>query len=252
MLSVNFFGTSSAIPSTNRGFACIGVGNQNDMILLDCGDGSLRNILRFGGDVQRISNILITHFHSDHLTGLTQIVEAMGIRKRESELNVFGPAGLKEYFSTVEKITSVAFNRKFKINLNEITPNQQMQVGPFRVGTFEMVHTLPCIGYRLESDGKVIAYTGDTEPCTGALSLGKNADLFIHEATFLKRDVSKARESKHSLPSEAAEDAKSAGARKLILTHVTDSAEKEDEMLYESRSIFKETRVAHDELKITL
>ena len=94
MVSVTFFGTSSAIPSTERGFACIGVESQDDLILLDCGDGSLRNILKMGIDVGKISNILITHFHSDHLTGLTQIVEAMGIKRRETELNVFRRQGV--------------------------------------------------------------------------------------------------------------------------------------------------------------
>ncbi|MDG6908659.1 MAG: MBL fold metallo-hydrolase, partial [Nitrososphaerota archaeon] len=90
MLSVTFFGTSSAIPSTKRGFACIGVGNSDDIVLMDCGDGSIRKILDSGLDVRRISNIMITHFHSDHLSGLTQIVEAMGITKRETELRVYG------------------------------------------------------------------------------------------------------------------------------------------------------------------
>jgi ribonuclease Z len=98
----------------------------------------------------------------------------------------------------------------------------------------------------------VISYTGDTEPCTGTVSLGKDADLFIHEATFLRKDIAKARQSKHSLPSEAADNAKSAGAKELVLTHVTDSAEKEDEMLGESSSIFKNTRVAHDGMEFSL
>ena len=221
-------------------------------MLLDCGDGSIRNLMRFGVDVQRISNIFISHYHSDHITGLTQIVETMGIRKREKELNVYGLPGLKDYFTTVERITSVAFNRKFKINLNEISFNQELHVGEFKIKTHEMVHTLPCIGYRLEAGGKLIAYTGDTEPCAGAIEVGRGADLFIHEATFLKKDVAKARQSKHSLPSEAAENAKSAGARKLVLTHVHDFAENEDEMIEESKPIFKDTHVAYDGLVYTV
>ncbi|MDG6999369.1 MAG: ribonuclease Z [Nitrososphaerota archaeon] len=252
MLSVTFFGTSSAIPSTKRGFACIGVGSGDDIVLIDCGDGSIRKILDCGLDVRRISNIMITHFHSDHLSGLTQIVEAMGIAKRETELRVYGLKGLKEYFATVERITSVAANRKFKIALTEVAANQQFQVGKFGVSTFEMIHTIPCIGYRLESDGRTIAYTGDTEPCPQVVDLGKNADLLIHEATFLKRDIENARQSKHSVPSEASQSAKLAGSKKLFLTHVTDSAEKEDEMLMESTPVFKETSVAHDGLTITL
>jgi ribonuclease BN (tRNA processing enzyme) len=183
---------------------------------------------------------------------LTQIIESMGIRKREAALRVYGLPGLKEYFSTVEKTTSVAFNRKFAIDLNEIRPGQEFAVGGFRVSTFEMDHTIPCVGYRLSSSGKVVSYTGDTMPCESATKLGERADLFIHEATFLKKDVEKARQTKHSSPSEAAGDAKVAAAKRLVLTHINDDYETADQMTAEANSIFGELTIAHDGLKLAL
>lgn len=252
MVSVTFFGTSAATPSVERGFACIGIENEDDLTLLDCGDGSIRNLLRFGVDVRKISNILITHYHSDHLTGLTQIIESVAMRKRETELNVYGLPGLKEYFSTIERITSVAANRKFKINLNEVTADQRLEVDRFSVSTYEMNHTLPCLGYRIECDGKIVSYTGDTMPCSAAVELGRGADLFIHEATFLKKDIEKARQSKHSTPSEAGYHASSAKVKRLVLTHVNDRSEKPDGMLEESKPIFDNVCVASDGMKLDL
>lgn len=255
MTKVTFFGTSAAAPSKERGFSCIGLSDQEAIVLLDCGDGSIRNILKFGVDVRSISDILISHYHSDHVTGLTQIVETMGIRRRQSELNIFGPPGLVEYFSTVQKITNVALHRNFKINLNEVPPNQDINIGSYKCRTFEMDHTIPCLGYRLLSgtSGKIIAFTGDTQPCSSINSLGNGADLLIHEATYLERDLERARSQKHSTAKEAAQGASAAGAKRLILTHVNDDYEIPEDMLDEARrNEFSNVSVAHDGMSIEI
>lgn len=252
MVTLTFFGTSAAAVSVARGFTCIGIRNGSDLLLLDCGDGSIRNLLRYGADVKEISNILITHCHSDHISGLTQIVETMSMNKKETELNVFGPVGLVEYFSTVQRITNVAFHRKFQINLKELKPNLQVRAGTSSVSTFEMDHTLPCLGYRVESQGKIISFTGDTQPCKSLSGLGKDSDIFIHEATFLQKDLDKARQSKHSTPIDAASAALSAKTSKLILTHVSDESETPEEMLAEAGKEFEQVTVAYDGLAINL
>ena len=220
------------------------------MILLDCGDGSIHRLVKSKTDLSSISDILITHYHSDHLTGLTSIIETMAIRKRSAKLRVFGPRGLKDYFSMVEKTTNVAFNRKFDLELSELSFGDGFSLSDYRVSAFEMDHTIPCVGYRLESDA-IIAYTGDTQPCEALQQLARNADLLIHEATFLQSDVEKARLSKHSTPSEAAETATSAGVKRLIMTHVNEDHESPERMIAESRSIFKAT-VAFDGMELDL
>ncbi|MHB2035423.1 MAG: MBL fold metallo-hydrolase [Nitrososphaerales archaeon] len=252
MTSVTFFGTSAAAPSLARGFSCIGIMNEEDVLLLDCGDGSIRNILRIGVDVRNITSILITHFHSDHISGLTQVVEAMSMKGKLTDLSVYGPPGLKEYFSTVQKITNVAFNKKFQINLKELLPNQEFSTGKQEISTFEMDHTIPCLGYRVNSNGKIISFTGDTQPCGSLEELGRKADLFIHEATFLQKDLAIARPPKHSTPKDAATAAASAKSERLVLTHVNDDYEKPEEMLVEAKEEFARVVVAYDGLKIEL
>lgn len=245
-------GTSAAVPSVERGFSCIEISEKEDIALLDCGDGSIRNILRFGVDVTNISNILITHLHSDHLSGLTQLIETMGIRRKESNLNVFGPLGLKEYFSTVRKLTDVAHRRSFEVIVTEIGPNQKFSFGEFRTTTFEMDHTLPCLGYRIESGEKTVSFTGDTQPTRSVVELARDADLLIHECTYLQKDLERARTQKHSTAMEAATDSAAAGARKLVLTHVNDESEKPQEMLEEANKAFSKTIVASDGLRIEI
>jgi ribonuclease Z len=246
--SIFFYGTSAAIPSVNRGFACIGLSDENaGLVLLDCGDGALNKLLRFGANINAISDILITHLHSDHVTGITQIIETMGIRKRKFDLQVFGPPGLKEYFGTVQKITNVASKRNFKIELTEVEPKQQLKFSGYSASTFKMEHTVPCIGYRVTCpDGKILAYTGDTMLCEALKSLGEDADLFIHEATYLHKDLELAKPPKHSTALQAAIAAKAAKARKLILTHVSDENETPELMLKEAKTEFQDVQVASD------
>jgi ribonuclease Z len=248
--SITFYGTSSAIPSVNRGFACIGLSDENaGLVLLDCGDGSLRNLIRYEANINSISEILITHYHSDHVTGITQVIETMGIRKRKFDLQIFGPPGLKEYFATVQKITSVASKRNFKVELTEVAPNQNMKFSGYSATTFKMEHTLPCIGYRIICpDGKIVAYTGDTMLCEALKSLGEEADLFVHEATYLHKDLELAKPPKHSTALQAAIAAKAAKAKKLMLTHVSDENETPELMLKEAKTEFQEVRIASDGL----
>ncbi len=219
---------------------------------MDCGDGAMGNIMKFDIDVRKISSILISHYHSDHLSGLTQIIETMGIKRRTEDLNIFGPPGLKEYLSVVQKTTNVAFNRLFQIKLTELSLNQEFSMQNQKVRSFEMDHTLPCLGYRLESRGKVIAYTGDTQPCPSVNGLGLESDVLIHEATYLQKEVKLARPTKHSTSREAADAALACKTGNLILTHVNDDHETPEEMIAEAGQIFGKVVIAHDGLKIQL
>jgi ribonuclease Z len=252
-IAITFYGTSAAIPSTNRGFSCIGIldGGRSDssgrMLLLDCGDGALKNLLRFGVDVNSINEMLISHCHSDHVTGLTQVIETMGIRKKKSNLQVFGPPGLKEYFGTVQKITNVASKRSFQIEITEVEPKQTVSLGDYSFETFKMEHTVPCIGYRLSCPGgKIVAYTGDTMLCEALKGLGEDADVFIHEATYLHKDLELAKAPKHSTALQASIAAKAARAKSLVLTHISDENETPELMIKEACGEFSNVAVAED------
>jgi ribonuclease Z len=256
-LFCTFYGTSSASPSLNRGFSCVGFSEDKDperpSVLMDCGDGAIRNLLKMGVKVEKISTVLISHYHSDHITGLTQVIETMGIRKRTSDLRIFGPPGLNEYFSTIEKITSVASHRSFQIEFLEINAGDTLKFDNFTAMTFQMDHTIPCIGYRVNhSSGKILSYTGDTMPCASVEPLGRGADLFIHEATYLDKDRSRAKEPKHSTVVEAAKAGKAAKAKRLALTHVSDDFETPKEMTEEAQRVFANVLVAHDGLEIQI
>lgn len=100
--------------------------------------------------------------------------------------------------------------------------------------------------------GLKIAYVSDTSPCDGALQLAKNADLLIHEATYPAGEERKAHQRGHSTAGDAARCAKKAGAKKLIMTHISQKYLRTDEFVRGARAIFKNSSVAHDLMEYDL
>lgn len=100
--------------------------------------------------------------------------------------------------------------------------------------------------------GRKIVYTGDTRPSKNLVRLAENADLLIHEATFDDELLERAGEDGHSTPSQAAETAKEAGAKRLILTHISARYRDANMLLEQARKVFSNTELAEDFLKIDL
>ena len=94
--------------------------------------------------------------------------------------------------------------------------------------------------------GKSIAYCLDTRPCPQSVELAKDVDLLIHEATYTEELAAEAREYGHSTASQAAQTAREAGARRLLLTHFSSRYADASPLLEEARAIFPDTIVAED------
>lgn len=101
--------------------------------------------------------------------------------------------------------------------------------------------------------GRRIVITGDTRPCEGTIGAARDADLLIHEATFADEEGPRAMETGHSTAREAAEVAQQAGARRLVLTHISARYSRDTrELEHEARSVFANTMIARDGTEIEL
>ena len=99
--------------------------------------------------------------------------------------------------------------------------------------------------------GRRFVYSGDTRPCPALLEAAKDADLLVHEATFGEDERERAKETGHSTAREAAEVARTAGAKRLALTHISARYSREaPELLAEAQALFPETVIARDGMKI--
>lgn len=101
--------------------------------------------------------------------------------------------------------------------------------------------------------GRKIVLTGDTRPCESVIAAAFDADLLVHESTFANDEMERARETGHSTAAEAATVAQAAGARRLVLTHLSARYSREADLLEgEARAIFANTQVARDGMEIVL
>src|SRR3982751_567265 len=92
MLSLTFLGTSAACPTVDRNTAGIALHREGEMILLDCGEGTQRQMMRYGVGFA-FREIFFTHYHADHMLGVTGLLRTMGLQDRSRPVTLYGPRG---------------------------------------------------------------------------------------------------------------------------------------------------------------
>jgi ribonuclease BN (tRNA processing enzyme) len=185
---------------------------------LDAGTGTFARLQEHVG-VDDIGAILVSHGHSDHFLDMIPAFYARHYGQiGDPGLPFYSPQGFADQVSMLvaeggRDVMSEAFDFQW------LMAGDQLEIGPFHVESFEMTHIgVYALGYRISADGVVLAYTGDTGPCDEAIQLGRDADLFLSEATYQNQSNLMPF---HLSAAQAGELAKKAGADRLMLTHIT-------------------------------
>lgn len=220
---VLFLGSGDAFGSGGRFQSCIYVRSNSAQFLIDCGASSLIAMKRFGVSPSHIDTILLTHLHGDHFGGLPFfILDAQLIARRAESLAVAGPPGLAARIREAMEVLfpgSSRTQRKFALEFTELDEKTSTTIGPVVVTPYSVVHPsgAPAYALRVACDGKVIAYSGDTEWTDNLIQAAQGADLFICEAYFFEKKI------KYHLDYRTLMNhQKELGCRKLVLTHVSD------------------------------
>ncbi len=137
-MKVRFLGTSSAIPTNDRGLPSIIIRTLGDSILLDCGEGTQRQMIKAGESLMKIHNVIITHLHGDHFFGLLPLIQTLGILRKSSELHVIGPSDLEDIIRRIEDVTGS--RHQFKISFDEIKINKIFSLNKFLLEFFPVNH----------------------------------------------------------------------------------------------------------------
>ncbi len=114
-ISVTFLGTSSATPTRSRNLPSILIERDGEGMMLDCGEGVQKGLFRYRGGLGRLSTILITHLHGDHVTGLVGLFQSMTLTQRTNSITLVGPAGLLKWLQTTFRMLRIGltFDIKF-------------------------------------------------------------------------------------------------------------------------------------------
>lgn len=152
-LRVTFLGTSGAVPTARRNPSGLYVNREGEELLFDCGEGTQRQMMRFGTGFS-ISAVFLTHVHGDHVLGLPGLCQTLDFNDRAEPLTIHTPRGTRR---TVEKLVGALDARLgFPVEVREVDPGEAVHGGEeYEVRTFRTDHRTRSVGYALvESDRK--------------------------------------------------------------------------------------------------
>ncbi len=247
---VAFLGTGSALPSRDRANTSLAIMAQegHGVTLIDCGGDPYRALLLTNVPAQRLNDVIITHAHIDHIGGLPSLIESLRLGGRTQPLRIFlnsHALGVARELLHNFRFEVTLDNWPFAIEFVEIQDGVTYAVGEFTAMFIATEHTIPSMGMRLSPAtstlAATLAYTCDTRVAPMLAALGKDADLLIAEATYLRGMEEAARIVCHMTAEQAAGVATAAGAQALALVHLSTAYSDDGRVQREARAAFART-----------
>jgi ribonuclease Z len=268
-------GSGTPNPNPERGGSAYAVIVDNTPYLVDFGPGAIRSFAAlmpaWGGgmkemDVTKIEHAFLTHIHSDHTTGLSDLLLTPWIMGRENKLNLYGPKGLEKMAGSLLDAyaddidyrvngTQPSNGTGYQFNFTELADGVVFQDRNLKVEAFKVNHGdfEDAYGFRFTSKDKVIVFSGDTGPSKSLERYAKDADILVHEvysnAGFLKKtkDWQIYHKGHHTSTYEVGEIASRAKPKILVLSHILFWGADEQDILEETRTTFSgNIKIAED------
>ena len=258
MLKVTLLGTGGTQPLPDRALAAAAVTVGGRSVLLDCGEGTQVGLRRYGVSAYRLSAVLLTHYHGDHILGLPGLLQTLGSLNRTEPLTIYGPKGIEP---VAKAVMALAGGQPYPVRWQVL--DDKLHVDAMKITPFPLTHRVPCQGYALELPragrfdaarakaaniplaywstlqkgeavggftpdqvlgpprrGLKVVYATDTRPCAALEAAAQDADLLCMDSTYADdADLPKAKLYGHSTCREVGELAAAAGVRRLWLTH---------------------------------
>jgi ribonuclease Z len=146
VLSVTFLGTGAACPTVDRNVAGLAVQREGETILFDCGEGNQRQMMRYGVGFS-FTEVFFTHFHADHMLGITGLLRTMGLQDRTEPVTLYGPRGAQRILGAA---MSLGIERnKFPVEVVEIRAGDRLRRDEYDIVVFETQHRADTVGYAL-------------------------------------------------------------------------------------------------------
>ena len=230
-------GTSNAIPDENHENTHMLLVGEQRIVLIDCGNSPFVRFKKAGVDFNLISDLVLTHFHPDHVSGVPLMLMDMWLMGRIRPLNIYG---LQHTLDRIENLMGFYswsdWPNFFQVIFHRL-PEQELvpvlECEEFRMQAMPVQHFVPTIGLRIEflKSMKVLAYSCDTEPCPQVLRLADGADILIHEASGALPG--------HSSAEQAGKAAAEAETGALYLIHYPTGQFARGDLMAEARKHYK-------------
>ena len=178
-MKITFLGTSAMKPTKNRATSSLVLTHKGENILLDCGEGTQRQLLQAKISPTKITRLLISHWHGDHVLGIPGLIQTLAKSEYSKKLEIFGPEGTKQF---IKKLMSIFLTKnKLNYSVKEIIKKEKIvDEKDFFIQADKLFHSVPCIAYSFNEKPKRkinILYTkkfGLTkDPVLGKLQQGK-------------------------------------------------------------------------------
>lgn len=186
-IELTFLGTGSAVPTKRRNHPAMLLKYKDENILIDCGEGTQRQFRKAGLNPGKISRILITHWHGDHVLGLPGLLQTMFFNGRNEKLEIYGPKGTKQKLKELMHVFLKGYlelkgslDKRFEVIAHEVEEGIIFENEDFFVSTMRAYHSVPAVAYsfvvkeknRLDKT-KLSKLKISNSPLIGELSRGK-------------------------------------------------------------------------------
>jgi len=189
-IKITFLGTSAQIPTAKRNHTSILLNYDDENILVDCGEGTQRQFRKAKLNPCKITRILITHWHGDHVFGLLGILSTLSLSEYNKKLFIYGPKGTKEFVKEILKIFN--FQKNYEIVVEDVS-GKFFETKDFYLEAKSMKHGIPTNAYcfvekeQLRIDKNKLKKSGITGPIISELKNGK--DIFFEGKKFKAKDL---------------------------------------------------------------
>jgi ribonuclease Z len=292
MLAVTILGNNSAVPAFDRHPTSQVITMDGHLFLIDCGEGTQIQMIKYKIRRSKISHIFISHLHGDHYFGLVGLINSFSLLSHQQEMHVYAPSPLQQIielqlrvadtqlcyplhfhtiseagilvdndkvlikcFRTNHRIECYGFSFQEKKNQRKLIPEKAREYGvpvSFYDHLKEGEDYVQSEGKVIKNDwvteavppGKIYAFCADTKYDESIIPHIRNADLIYHETTYLDALRERAEGRFHSTTRQAAEIAKRANVKKLLIGHFSSKYAELAEFEQEAREVFLNTELA--------
>ncbi len=225
-MHLHLLGTGAALSDASRTTTMLALEGTDSVVVIDCGGDVIQRLLSAGIDLDLIELLLLSHEHADHVSGFPLFMEKLWLSGRRRPIQVRGPSSaLDQARRAFATFNTSGWEGLPEIEWGPVPLEEEATVyegDEWQITSSPGTHSVPVAGFRIRHSpsGRVVTYSADTEPAPAIERLARGADVLVHEATGDFKG--------HSSAVQAAEVARAAGVRKLVLVHLPPEIDEEE------------------------